>query len=317
MSTTDARYLAIAVSRILLWGIPLFAGLSPVSAGRPGPSLEACLDEAECVVVGRITQIEEKDFPRVNPEIHWGLATVVVKEVLKGHSPKTVQFYVVTEVEASYQGSTLFQTRRVGDSGIWIIDAQGRVPPASLLLSEERAADVRRILNPSGERGWSEPVNGLRISAGAASDNVVLVAHNVSRAYIYLPFSPPVQQTTVPPKPGFLQATAKSRDGRNHVLSLDDALPPSEAVPCVKVSPGKAIYLPGALGEFGFCFDRRQQLPPGPYSVVVTYKNQQAEGEAKDETGRPVRVTAWTGELKAPAVEFVSWEVRPGPATPR
>ena len=305
------------VSRVLLLGLLVIARPSPLFAGAGGGSLELCLEQAQFVVRGQITQIEEKDFPKENQQIHWGIATVPVKEVLKGNPPKTVQFYVVTKVDPSYGGSAIFPARRVGDSGIWIIDPLGRVSPNSLLLSEERAADVRRILNPFSEKGWSEPVNGLRVWAGAIPWHVVLVVHNVSRADIFLPFSPLVRQTTVPPEPGFLSAMAKSRDGGDVALLLDDRLPRSQAVPCVKVSPGKAIYLPGAFGAFGFFLDRRQQLPPGQYSVVVTYKNQQAEGEAKDQAERTERVRAWTGELKAPAVQFVSSELRPTTVTPR
>ena len=177
---------------------------------------------------------------------------------------------------------------------------------------------MRRILNPFGEKGWSEPVNGLRIWAGADSWNVVLVAHNVSRADIYLPYSPLVQRTNVPPAPCLLSATATGRDGQNIPLFLDDGLPQLQAAPCAKLSPGKAIYLPGAFGEFGFFLDRKQQLAPGKYySLVVAYKNQRADGEVKEQAGRIERVRAWTGELKAPTIQFMSSEMRSSAARPR
>jgi hypothetical protein len=317
MSTTDSRCVVAALPRILVGGLLLFTGLSPLFAGGGGPSLEARLEDASYVIRGQITQIEEKGAPNLDQHVHWGIATVPVKEALKGNPPKTVQFDVVTKVAPGYAGSAVLFPRRVGDSGVWIIDSQGLVSPNSLVLSEERAAEIRKILNPFGEKGWSEPVNGLRIWAGAVPSHVVLIVHNVSRADIFLPFSPLMQQTNVPPQPGFLSAGAKSRDGRDFALFLDDGLPRSQPVPCVKVSPGKAIYLPGAFGEFGFFLDRKYQLPPGHYSVVVTYKNQQVEGDAKDQAGRTERVRAWTGELKAPAVQFMSSEVRPTAVTPR
>ena len=294
----------------------VFLGVSPASAGPKGPGLEVCLDEAKYVVAGQIIHIEERGVPRwnPNPDVHWGMATVTVKEVLKGAPPQTVRFLVVTRVDPGYGGSAVLPVRGTGDTGIWIIDPDGRVAPNMFLLAEQRTADIRRILNPVGEKGWSEPVHGLRIWAGALPWHVVLVVHNVSPADIFLPLPGPAPRETVPAAPGLLAATAKDRAGKTLVLALDDAPRRGAAVPCVKVSPGKAIYLHSSFGIF---LDRRHELPPGSYSVAVTFKNEQEQGETKDGAGRTARVKAWTGELKAPAVEFVSPALRYGVPRPR
>ena len=49
---------------------------------------------------------------------------------------------------------------RVGESGLWLLESDGRV---SHMISKERKADIQEMLRTLEERKWSEPVNGHRL----------------------------------------------------------------------------------------------------------------------------------------------------------
>jgi hypothetical protein len=266
-------------------------------------------------VIGQITKIDESKTQQKHrarpgqpgvetpfepvqndPTIRSGVATVAVKEVLKGSAVKKIEFPVVLEDLLVRQGGPLraqiLPIRSVGQSGIWI---SGR--PVEF-CNVAQAPAVRRILQALKENKWSEPVNGLRAWAlvDERVSGIIFAVKNVSNEVIYLPRSRYPREPAAP-GPGLFAATVKSTSGKTLEFSLDAARPRSERIPCEKLSPGETTYLhPGQW--------RRDKLSPGKYSAVVTYKNDRADGEVRDRSSPPP-VTAWTGELKAPPVAFV------------
>ena len=336
MNTMDVPFINSAALRAILGGFLLVAATCRADVDEGPPPIEVRLETAKWVVIGQITKIDASKVQQNDPGVRWGLATVAVKEVLKGSAVKSIDFPVPTAFTPPDYGGTLQLFTHevlVGQSGIWV---QGQ--PAFFLFEGQRP-DVRRILQALKEKKWSEPVNGLRAWAlviypydpnlaahGAGMParfptvhpglpGIIFAVKNVSDADIYLPLVEYRHDAAAPA--GFFAATVKSAGGKTFEFPLLDAAHPrSERIPCAKLAPGETTYLhPGQW--------KRDKLTPGRYSAVVTCKNDRADGEVRDRSSPPP-VTAWTGQLKAPPVEFVltaedvkGWKAAPGfcPAT--
>ena len=291
---------------IFLLGLVVIIDFPQAMAGAVPMPLEANLDMARNIVLGRITQIEDPNVPNTNG-ISWGQATVEINEVLKGDQAKTISFRVATEVSRDYGGSSPPRIRRVGDSGIWLIDTTGTVSHSFGLLPEARKSDIKQILKTLAERKWSEPVAGLQAWAAVVypdyspnldnpSRNPVIIyaVKNVSDANIFVPVA---HQT------GFITANVVGQDGKTIDYILGNVEPRnSETVFCHKLSPGKTVYLHPAYTCINLA--KRQELLPGKYSVVICCENEK-KGEIADGPARRVQVSAWKGVLKAPPVELV------------
>ncbi len=315
MNKRAVYFINPAVLGAILGGFVFFAATCRADVDEGPPPIEVRLETAKWVVVGQVTKIDASKVQQNDPGVRWGLATVAVKEVLKGSAVKSIDFPVPTAFTPPDYGGTLQLFTHevlVGQSGIWV---QGQ--PAFFLFEGQRP-DVRRILQALKEKKWSEPVHGLRAWAlviypydpnlaahGAGMParfptvhpglpGIIFAVKNVSDADIYLPLVEYRHDAAA--APGFFTATVKGAGGKTLEFSLDAAHPRSKRIPCAKLSPGETTYVhPGQW--------RRDKLSPGKYSAVVTYKNDRADGEVRDGSSPPP-VTAWTGELKAPPVEF-------------
>jgi hypothetical protein len=320
VNETKVRLVKAAVLGTILGGFLLFAAAGRANAGEVPPPIEVRLAAAKWVVIGQITKIDESKVQQNDRGVRWGLATVAVNEVLKGRAVKAIDFPVVARFilpddgVASHPpdyGVTLqlyTHEALVGQSGVWV-DGQ----PA-FFLEAVQSPDVRRILQALTANKWSEPVNGLRAWALVMYSHnpftlakqfrtvhpwlpgITFAVKNVSDADIYLPL---VEHRHDPAAPaGIFAAMVTSAVGKTFGFPLlDVAHPRSERIPCAKLSPGETIYLHPDQW-------RREKLTPGKYSAVVTYKNDRADGEVRDGASR-LPVKAWTGQLKAPPVEFV------------
>jgi hypothetical protein len=355
---TEVPLIGSAALRAIVGGLFLFALTYRADAGGLPPPIEERLERADWVVIGQITKIDESKtgqnqparpvqpgmeapcipvYPVYNdPTMRVGLATVAVKEVLKGDVARTIEFPVILEDLLRRQGGPMrgqiLHTRRLGQSGIW-------VGGGGLFLSEAQAPAVRQVLQAIKERKWSEPVNGLRAWAlmvispkwEHADDKlpkrlfrpsdqwapgIIFAVKNVSNAVVYVP-RPCYPRNAVAAPAGLFAATVKGASGRTFDFSLDAAHPRSKRIECKALAPGATTYLdPYSI------MDWRDKLTPGKYSAVVSYRNDRVDGEVRDRSWPPP-VTAWTGQLKAPPVEFVltaedvkGWKTPPDPGPP-
>ena len=287
--------------RISLLVIMVSAGLvcsRSAAISGVGLPLEVRLDLAKSVVVGKVTRIVKDDAVK-SSGLEWGTAIIEVSKVLKGATAKSIEMKCVTSVAPNYGGSGAVYTTRTGESGIWVINADGyqdMVSPPSVLL-KERKSDVIRILKQLTRRKWSEPVDGLRAWATVVPPGkygnpaVIFAVQNVSRTDIFVPG----EETE-----GFISADAKSKT-TEYYLQLD-AKPTGSGVFCKKVSPKEIIYLHPGYSAIDLRW--KQSLPVGKYLVDITCENDQTVGYVW-QSSRQQNVKAWTGKLTAPTVKLI------------
>ena len=301
MSVIGSNPLGAGIRGIILAIFVALTGTYRAYAGAVPMPLEARLDMAKDVVVGELIKIEETDAQPVGGGVHWGRATIAVKETLKGISTKTVQCLVVSRVDPIYRGAAQgWRTFRVGDSGIWLIGLyESYGLNSEELISENLKADIQRILKMLADRKWSEPVNGLQAWSVVVHPDyhpnpvIIFAVRNTSKSDIFFP-----HETT----PSFVTVAANIQDGKatNMILYRGEQ---RERVFCNKLSAGETRYVhPGS--SFIDLSWPEQRLPAGKYFVVVGCKNTQ-EGEAAGAPGQTVPVTAWKGRLEALPVELV------------
>ena len=291
----------IAALQLALFGLFVLANAGPIVAG-PAWVLEVDLDAAARVFVGQIVSIEAdgNDSQTRPSEVHYGRATIAVKEVLKGEPAEFVAARVITRVDLYPEPGPASppQIRRVGDVGIWLIGtAHG-----NQLLPERQKADIVKILNALNKKNWSQPVNGLRAWAVLVDQDlggIIVAVNNVSKADVFMPL-PGGAKVPAEPGKGICTVAATGEDGKTVELGLGAEYSRDKAIPCEKLLPGKTRYL---HLDYRFGPGWRQKLLPGKYSVVVTYKNEREDGYLLSSPSEQVK--PWNGELKTLPVEFV------------
>lgn len=297
-SKAAAIHLATTVLKAALGAAFIFVGTYQAAAGPLPMPLEAHLDMATQVVVGRITRIQETDS---GPGERRGRATVAIKEVLKGTPAKTVSFVVEMETRVPNSDSEAMaprETHKVGDFGVWLIDDDCVSAPYGLLPGD-RTEEIRRILKAFEKRKWSERVNGLRAWAmvvrpeSLANPVIIFAVKNDSDAGIFVPREF---------YHGFINASLTGQDGHVSCYVLGKMAQPKRLF-CERLPPGKILYLHPDYSFIDLAW--QQSVPPGKYSVVLSCTNTQEDGETKGMKRHSVRCTAWKGELKAPPVELV------------
>lgn len=250
--------------------------------GRGGPlppPMEVGLDLAEHVVVGKITSIEGSALAPAGG-LQNGIATITVTKTLKGPAKDQIETKVVVGVGSSYSGSWAPKTRRIGDSGVWIL---GNPSGAYGLVDQSKLKDVEQALDFLAKRKWTEQKDGLEAWAGIFYPQyetdphpwLSLAIRNVSDHDIYCP------QNAV-------TGTAVAESGE--VFSLNP-YQDGYLIFCQKLAPGKTMYI--ANGSFSRYFPAATQ---GVYKVILKYENLR-DGEADDKPGKRVPVKAWTGGL--------------------
>ncbi len=93
----------VATRVAFLCGLFVFLCAHRADGGPMPMPLEAQLDLASRIVVGKITEITPVE-ENLGPGSHCGRATVEVAETLKGDPAKTIQFLVVTKLVDGWQG---------------------------------------------------------------------------------------------------------------------------------------------------------------------------------------------------------------------
>ena len=269
----------------------LFVLLGAGQAGAvptPGP-LEVRLDGAKAVVLGEVIRVENTDSA---DGTHWTRTTLSVKEVLKGDAAETIE----SRSRSTESGHLGLHT--VGNSGIWLIGADGRIAYPHGHLREAQKPDVQRILKMLAERKWSGEVNGLKAWATvidrqfAGRPGILFAVMNCSKGEIFVP-RPNC-------RPGILTASVKSADAKDVVFDLRRG-EPCKALHCDRLPAGEITYL---ISGYSY-IDPNSKLPAGKYHVVLTYRNAH-EGVLLRPVGvKGEPVHAWKGELPAPPIEMV------------
>ena len=155
------------------------AGAVPI----PGP-LEVRLDRAKAVVLGEVIRVKNTDS---DDGTRWTRTTLSVKEVLKGDATDTIQS------RSGYSESGHLGLHTVGNSGIWLIGADGRIVYPHGHLQEAQKPDVQRILKMLARRKWSGQVNGLKAWATvidrrfAGRPGLLFAVMNCSKGEIFVP----------------------------------------------------------------------------------------------------------------------------------
>ena len=275
-------------------GLFVLLGFGQAAAVPPPRPLEIRLDMASGVVVGQVVRVERI----VSPDgAHRTRATLSVKETLKGAPAKTI------ESAAYYEGLT------AGDSGIWLIGADGQIIWPHGHLPEEQKAEVQRILKILADRKWSGELRGIKAWAAVLTPPpnpnsfvLLFVVKNCSTGDIFLPR--PNCRADI------LTARAKRDDGKEFTFPLKDG-EPCKTIHCDRLPAGQLDYLA--------CYWKENtKLLPGKYQVTLTYRNA-CDGELLTAVGMQAPpVDAWKGELRAPPIELVvpAPEMQPNPVRP-
>jgi len=276
----------------------VWAAAAEVEAGPIPPPVEVDLDLACNVVVGRLVDLGDPGDGR-GDGVRYGQATVAVTETLKGPPRESVDFRTIAFVPANWGGAAPLRAHKVGDAGIWIIRDGGGVLFDTGLVPESRKDKVCEMLVMLAGRKWSSPVNGLQAWAGvvlpehARNPEIIFAVKNVTDHDLFVP---------IVHSADFVVATVAGVDGRTTEYSFGIVGRASESVFCQRLAAGRTAYLHPYVSAIDLV--GRHNLPPGDYSVVIRCQNAKRGRISAGPPGRSKEVDAWTGSLKAPAVQF-------------
>jgi hypothetical protein len=248
--------------------------------------LETELDRAMIVFVGKLTRIT-KDHER--GFVTTGRATFEVSEWLKGDERKDMTALAVMAVGSGYSGAAVLPSYCAGQEGIWVVRASEELSWPSGLIDGKKLQEVKKSLAELRRRKWSEPVDGMQLSAlyGSYYGTGIFVAVKNSSANPM--FIPRVAKTLV-------TAVARDEAGKEYAFGrggYNTNVP--GPMPADLVRPGEVQY----LDMYVFPKD----LPYGKCSVAATLSSTIPEGltpafELKDR--RTVKL--WTGKAVTPAI---------------
>ena len=282
----------------LAWGLFVLLGAGQAGAvPTPGP-LEVRLDRAKAVVLGEVIRVKNTDSA---DGTRWTRTTLSVKEVLKGDAADTIE----SRSRSTESGHLGLDT--VGNSGIWLIGADGRIAYPHGHLQEAQKPDVQRILKMLAGRKWSGETNGLKAWATvidrrfAGRPGLLFAVMNCSRGEIFVP-RPNC-------RPGILTASVTSAGGKDVVFDLRRG-EPCKALHCDRLPAGEITYL---ISGYSY-IDPNGKLPAGKYHVVLTYRNADEGVRLRPVGVKGEPVDAWKGKLRAPPIEIV---LAGGMATPK
>jgi hypothetical protein len=251
--------------QVLLCILLLLINHKALAGALPMP-LEAQLDMAKSVLIGKITQIEKSDFNK-GFGVQWGRAHVEVEEMLKGVPTEFVEFYIAIGFDdPNYPIKAASPPRiyGVGRSGIWLVGDNDFVMDYYGLLENYKKTEVQNILKMFEERKWSEPVNGLQAWAMVVKPEyhnnqvIIFAVQNISDSNIFIP-SELIS--------GTIMATATNDKGKTYDYDLGI----STSFYNGKLSKNQIAYLHPNYSFIDLAW--RQKLPPGRYSVVIQCYN--------------------------------------------
>lgn len=284
---------AVAVGAlVMLFSIEANAGLVPMP-------LEAELDLAKMVVVGKITDITKVTEGAGHGET-FGRATVAVSEPLKGTTAKEVTMLVVMHRDSSGPVGAASPARIFvkGEEGIFVITSDGRPSHAYGFLRKKQLDEVKAALTELDKRTWSDEVGGVKAWAGAVtegagdgrSQRILFCVRNVSKSTIWLPRSMYKEVVT---------AVARDSAGKEFRLSgFGQSLEAKTPVTCRPLETQQTRYMHPDSEDHAYIVVPND-LPPGKYTVTVSLGNDR-DGEAIGNR-EPKKIDAWKGRLVAPS----------------
>ena len=284
MSKRCADRLSRALPAIVSSGLFVLLGTGHASAVPPPRPLEIRLDMARAVVVAKVIRVVKTDSADGSQGTR---TTLSVSETLKGAAAKTIE------------SRTAHSPHAVGDSGIWLIDADGQMIWPHGFLPEAQKPEVKRILKILAERKWSGELHGIKAWAGVVTPSktrdgftLLFVVKNCSGGDVFLP--------RANCRSDILTATIRRKDGKRFGFPLKSG-PPCKTIHCDRLLTGQLDYL---TSHYVHTKGKKEWLP-GKYEVTVTYRNSR-NGELLTAVGIPApRVEAWKGELSARPFELV------------
>ena len=286
-----------ALPAIVSSGLFVLLGAGHATAVPIPRPLEIRLDMARAVVVAKVIRVVKTDSA---DGTRWIRTTLSVKETLKGDATRTME------------SRTAHSPCTVGDSGIWLIGADGQMIWPHGFLPEAQKPEVQRILKVLAERKWSGELHGIKAWAGVLTARetpdgftLLFVVKNCSGGDIFLP--------RANCRADILTAKVKRKDQKEFAFPLKNG-PPCDTIHCDRLPAGQHDY----LASYYVHTKGKKEWLSGKYEVTVTYRNKR-NGELLTAVGMPApRVEAWKGELSAPPFELVvpSPRTQPNPAQP-
>jgi hypothetical protein len=152
---TTFGFSAITAALVVLAALPQLA-----PAGFWALPLEAEIDRAEAIVLGKLVRIEPTRREHEG-RMTYARGVIAVREMLKGTPSREVSLIVVSALDHDLGGQMQSPPRvhRVGQDGIWII-VGGRPSHGYGLLPQSRLDEVRTILSDSkSARGVTRPTD--------------------------------------------------------------------------------------------------------------------------------------------------------------
>ena len=257
---------------------------------------ELYLDEAEAVVVGKMTNVDAEK----------GTGTIAVSEVLKGDEDLKEVKARFSAMPKSKDGVVMMRSTaivyRQGQDGVWVLLRTSRNDEGAYAVNlpwlhydAVQTEEVKKHLAELAQRPWSEPVGGLSASTlvhqrpGAEDNPLIYVAlKNVS--------DEPIRVSDYRGQ-RLLGVAIIEPDGARREPDLYSYLVMIRlAPPTVKDLPELA---PGEVRYVAF----RQGVSSGPlvkeglYTVLATYRN-------TDDGKTQKLANVWTGEVSAPPVQL-------------
>lgn len=260
--------------------------------------LEILVDEAEVIVLGKVTKVEETKITRKfgNAERKYDAAVIEVAAVLKGPE-KLKEVRVAQPAKGGLEVSTDIRFKE-GQEGVWILNRQAEpnfywaTHPSQFQPAGEKDALVK-LRQGRAQVPASKPVNGLvaRAEVFKSGDAAVWFSlKNVSDKPVmicnYLGNRPLSVEWTGP--------DGKKRESKHYAFLAAVLLQPLSKDDFLTIPPGGVLFL-GPGGRPAPI--RFEDAEAGEHKVTVGFTNK--------EDGKQFKLPGvWTGKVEAPAVTF-------------
>jgi hypothetical protein len=294
---TSMKTMLKSIIRVLT-AILTIISIPIAQAGFGALPLEAELDIAQKIVVGKITKIEVTKI-EYDGKMQSGTATISVEETLKGGDEKTVTTSVVMRLDREIDEKMQSPPRvfKVGDEGIWLIMEDNKPSHGYGLLERSKLEEIKKNLKMLNERKWSDAARGIKVwtgivkflSGNRSSYGVIFAVKNVSDSTIYLPRSL---------YSGIVSVIAENKDGKQIALhGLGDQVESKDNLMCMPLLPNQIRYMHWDGENYG-CYLIPKGFAPGKYKVRGTLSNDKAVGSLNGP--KEERKSLWTGKITSP-----------------
>jgi hypothetical protein len=288
----------------VLWALPALLSLaSQALASWAYVAPELYVDEAEAIVVGKMTRVEKYE----------GTGVIAVTEVIKGDPDlKEVKARFSALPRPVKDGAMVWRSDTIsypeGREGVWILLAAHRDENGAYALNmpnvsyrTEDAQKVRDMLAELERQPWSEPVKGL------AARTLFHRPPNAPFGMLHLAVRNAGEEPLrVSDYHGhrLVEAVIVEPDGTKRNVDLYSSLesrrlapPKVDDFPLLR--PGERRYV-----VFRYGFNTGPLDKQGVYEFRLTYRN------THDGSGLEIE-NVWTGEVAAPVVKFENLPAAP------